>query len=148
MNDREANDEVFECFKIFLDQTSLDVAHQQRVPDVPATIGDARRLVTDYLKKIYEYVKINVQRSTGPWVDKRVEFIFSTPTTWKALDTPNEFLRAIKDAGFGGDNPKKHSASLELTEAEAAAVHIVANPPVGFEKGDYILVCDGKDIPN
>jgi len=120
------------------------VARQQHVPDVPATVDDARKLVTDYLRKIYEHIRLSVQQVTGPWGDKKVEFVFSIPTTWKTLDTPNQFLRAIKDAGFGSDSPSNHSACLELTEAEAAAVHIVTNPPVIFEKEDFVLICDGK----
>ena len=58
------------------------------------------------------------------------------------MDTPNKFKEAIKAAGFGSDNPDKHSAKLELTVAEAAGVYMVIFPQVTLSKGDIVLVCD------
>jgi hypothetical protein len=137
-------DEVHECFKIFLDQSCADEAIRREGPNLPANIVGAKTLTIDYLRQIYQYIAKTIQQKTGPWKDKRVEFIFSTPTTWRTLDRANVFLEAIRDAGFGSENPMKHSATLELTEAEAAAVQIVGNPPLRFDKDDILLICDGK----
>ncbi|KAF7872448.1 hypothetical protein EAF04_003369 [Stromatinia cepivora] len=62
--------------------------------------------------------------------------------TWDALDTVNRFNDAIHAAGFTSQNPDKHSAKLELTEAEAAAVYFATNSEVELDKGDIILICD------
>lgn len=133
---------VHEHFKIYLDQHSLDLARKGGVRDMPETVDEAKYLVTDYLNQIYKHVKICIEAITGSWKDKRIEFVFSLPTTWDALDTVNRFNEAINAAGFTSQNPDKHSAKLELTEAEAAAVYFVTNSEIELEKGDIILICD------
>jgi hypothetical protein len=139
--DSEA-EEVFENFKIFLDQESIDAAGKKGVRDIPATVEEAGRLITDYLRQVYGQIKRSIEATTGSWKDKRVEFIFSLPTTWQALSITTDFENAIKAAGFGQENIDKHTAKLELTEAEAAAVYVVANPAVTLANGEVILVCD------
>jgi hypothetical protein len=134
--------EVREHFKIYLEQDALDAAHSRGVRDMPETVAEAMRLVTDYLRQIYLHVKSSLESTTGNWKDKRVEFIFSLPTTWNSLDTTNNFNDAIRDAGFTAENPEKHSAKLELTEAEAAAVYMATNPQITIVKNDIVLICD------
>ncbi|TGO27007.1 hypothetical protein BPAE_0049g00340 [Botrytis paeoniae] len=133
---------VHEHFKIYLDQHSLDLARKGGVRDMPETVDEAKYLVTDYLHQIYKHVKLCIEAITGSWKEKRIEFVFSLPTTWDALDTVNRFNEAISAAGFTSQNPDKHSAKLELTEAEAAAVYFVTNSEIELEKGDIILICD------
>jgi hypothetical protein len=134
--------EVREHFKIYLDQESLDSARRRGVRDMPETVREAMGLITDYLQQIYQHVKFQLEAATGSWKDRRVEFLFSIPTTWNSLDTTNRFNNAICAAGFTADNPAKHSAKLELTEAEAAAVYVATNPQVTLNNGDVILICD------
>jgi hypothetical protein len=141
-DDDSQADEVFECFKIFLDQESIDTARKNGVRDIPGTVEEAGRLITDYLRQVYGQIKHSIEANTGSWKDKRVEFIFSLPTTWQALSITTDFEKAIRAAGFGQENSDKHIAKLELTEAEAAAVFVVANPAVRLGNGDVILVCD------
>jgi len=140
--DGDENDEIFENFKIYLDQTSIDAARRVGVRDMPGSIEDAKQLITDYLQQVYQQVKRSIEASTGSWKNKKVEFIFSTPTTWYAHSITNDFEKAIRAAGFGEENTLKHTARLDLTEAEAAAVYVAANPQVRFADGDIILVCD------
>jgi hypothetical protein len=141
-DDESEAEEVFENFKIFLDQDSIDAARKNGVRDIPATVEEARHLITDYLRQVYGQIKRSIEGSTGSWKDKRVEFVFSLPTTWQALSIMTDFENAIRTAGFGQENTDKHTAKLELTEAEAAAVYVVANPAVKFVNGEVILVCD------
>jgi hypothetical protein len=140
--DGEENEEIFENFKIYLDQSSIDAARRVGVRDMPGSIEDAKRLITDYLQQVYQQVKRSIEASTGPWKNKKVEFLFSIPTTWYAHSITNDFEEAIRAAGFGEENTMKHTAKLDLTEAEAAAVYVAANPQVRFADGDIILVCD------
>ncbi|KAJ8071465.1 hypothetical protein OCU04_001785 [Sclerotinia nivalis] len=134
--------EVRERFKIYLDQHSLDLARKGGVRDIPETVDEAKDLVTDYLRQIYKHVRLCIEAITGSWKEKRIEFVFSLPTTWDALDTVNRFNDAIHAAGFTSQNPDKHSAKLGLTEAEAAAVYFVTNSEIELDKGDIILFCD------
>ncbi|PQE13605.1 hsp70 family chaperone protein [Rutstroemia sp. NJR-2017a BVV2] len=133
---------VHEHFKIYLDATSLDHAKKEGVRDMPDTVDEAKDLVTDYLRQVHQHVKLSIESITGSWYDKRVEFVFSLPTTWTSLDTANRFNDAIRAAGFMAENPEKHSAKLELTEAEAAAVFFASNSEIQLHRGDIILICD------
>jgi hypothetical protein len=58
------------------------------------------------------------------------------------LDITNNFNDAIRAAGFAAENPEKHSARVELTEAEAGAGHMAISPPFVLERGDIVLICD------
>lgn len=112
--DGEEIDEVYECFKIYLDQNSIDTARQNGLNDgtIPATVEAAKMLVTDYLQQIYRQVKRSIEANIGRWDNKKIEFIFSTPTTWQAQTIMTDFLEAIHGAGFARDSPL-HSARLE-----------------------------------
>jgi hypothetical protein len=134
--------DVREHFKIYLDQDSLDSARKKGVRDMPATVGEAMGLITDYLRQIHQHVKVSLEAATGNWRDRRIEFVFSLPTTWTSMDTTNKFNEAIRAAGFTSDNPEKHSAKLELTEAEAAGVYMATNSQVTLSRGDIVLICD------
>jgi len=118
----EDNEQLEECFKIYLDQRSIDEARRRQLQDMPATVEDAQLLTTEYLSYVYRHIKYSIEASTsGPWTNKAVEFNFSMPTTWKALGILNGFEKAIQNAGFGAESTR-HYVKLGLTEAEAAAV--------------------------
>lgn len=141
-DDYHETTEPREHFKIFLDQNSLDGARKGGVRNMPESVDEAKDLVTDYLRQISEHVKLCIESVTGSWQYKNVEFVFSLPTTWNSMDTTNRFNEAISAAGFTAGNPEKHSAKLELTEAEAAAVFFATSSEVTLENGDIILICD------
>lgn len=137
-----------EFFKIFLDQQTLADAHQQGITQAPASVAEASRLVADYLRKIYAHVKATVELHTGishnhpgGWADLVVEFVFSVPTTWRSQEVINAFKGAIRGAGFGTEGAR-HTATVELTESEAAAVGTIKSATVAFESGDVFLSVD------
>lgn len=68
---------------------------------------------------------------------KKVEYVFSVPTTWKDPALIAAMEQLIKTAGFG-QNAAKEKASIYLTEAEAAAVYATQR----LEKDEVFLVCD------
>jgi hypothetical protein len=109
---------------------------------MPNSVQEAFNLTTEYLRQIHQHIKFSIESQTGPWKERRVEFLFSLPTTWTSFETTNKFNQAIIAAGFTSDNPLKHSAQLELTEAEAAAVYVATNPQVALKNRDIILICD------
>ncbi|CZR50245.1 related to hsp70 protein [Phialocephala subalpina] len=139
-DDFEEQGQVFEWFKIYLDQTNVDRAKRHGLTDTPSSVQEAKKLTTDYLREVYNQTKRVIEMMSGPWTNKRVEFIFSMPTTWTSQAILNEFKAVIRDAGFGSE--QTHTAKLELTEAEAVAVYTVKTAQIRFQKGDIFLVCD------
>ncbi len=132
--------QVFEWFKIYLDQAMVDRAKRHGLADTPKSVEEAKQLTTDYLHEVYNQIKRVIEMMSGPWSNKRVEFIFSMPTTWTNQAILNEFKTVIQASGFGRE--AMHTAKLELTEAEAVAVYTVKTAQIRFEKGDIFLVCD------
>lgn len=141
-----------EFFKIFLDKQTLEDAHQEGITQAPTSVSEAQKLVSDYLRQIYTHVKSTIELHTGivnhnnagtgaSWADLVVEFIFSVPTTWRSQEIINVFKNAIRNAGFGTEGPH-HTANVDLTESEAAAVGTIKSSTVAFEPGDIFLSVD------
>lgn len=70
-----------------------------------------------------------------------VTFLFSVPTTWIKMDLINVFKAVIRTAGFGTEGAR-HTAEVDLTEAEAAAVATLKTSPVNFHMGSIFLTVD------
>ncbi|RGP69846.1 hypothetical protein FLONG3_7672 [Fusarium longipes] len=135
-----------EFFKIFLDPDTLEVAQQQGLTNVPRSNGEARRFVTDYLTQVYAHVKDSIEmrmgiKHVGGWGTMSVLFLFSAPTTWTSLAVVNTFKGAIHDAGFGTEG-LKHSAFVDLTESEAAAVATLKTGAVSLQANNIFLTVD------
>ncbi|KAM3566714.1 hypothetical protein ARSEF4850_000365 [Beauveria asiatica] len=136
-----------EFFKMFVDSENLVAAQEQGVAQAPKTIEEARKHATDYLKQVYYHIKrcIEVQVGlgfvAGGWANMAVSFLFSVPTTWTRMETINSFKGIIRDAGFGVEGPK-HSAQVDLTEAEAAAVATLKTSAIQFDQGSLFLTLD------
>ncbi|TVY38313.1 hypothetical protein LSUB1_G004387 [Lachnellula subtilissima] len=141
-DDYQGAGEVREHFKIYLDQETIHLARKEGVKNVVGTTEEALTLITEYLRQIHQHIKFSIESQIGPWTEKKIEFLFSLPTTWTSFETTNKFNKAIVAAGFSSENPTKHSAKLELTEAEAAAVYVATNPQVALRNKDIILICD------
>lgn len=65
------------------------------------------------------------------------------PTTWKPVPTVERFRKVISLAGFGGSH--NHTASIGLTEAEAAAVYTARSMPGIFQVG-YLHIQDAVSL--
>jgi len=135
-----------EFFKIFMEADTLASAQQQGLASAPATTFEAQRFATDYLSQIYAHVKESVEseigrRHLGGWANMTVEFLFSVPTTWISHLVVNAFKTVIRNAGFGVEGPN-HSAQVDLTEAEAAAVATLKSSAVCFDMGSLFLTVD------
>jgi hypothetical protein len=136
-------DRLLENWKIFLDQEAINKARQAAVEDVPRSLAEAQKMVAAYLEQIYYHIKESIQAENGRgWEEKTISFVFSLPTTWTSLATVERFKEAITSAGFGQENPSKHTAEVELTEAEAAAVFTLKEAQVKYNVGDILLICD------
>ncbi|KAF4456804.1 hypothetical protein F53441_1155 [Fusarium austroafricanum] len=133
-------------FKIFLDPDTLAAAQLQGLNNVPQSTAQARQFVTEYLKQIYAHVKDSIEihmgiQHVGGWKNMSVEFLFSAPTTWTSMVIINVFKGAIRDAGFGTEG-SKHSAFIDLTESEAAAVATLKAGAVDLRVNDVFLTVD------
>lgn len=133
-------------FKIFLDPDTLEAAQQQSLSNVPRSTAEARQFVTDYLRQVYTHVKDSIEirmgiKRTGGWEKMAVLFLFSAPTTWTSMGIINAFKGAIHDAGFGVEGPR-HSAFVDLTESEAAAVATLKTGAVALRENSIFLTVD------
>ncbi|KAF5595893.1 hsp70 [Fusarium pseudoanthophilum] len=133
-------------FKIFLDPETLDAAQHQGLSNVPQSTAQARQFVTDYLKQIYAHIKDSIEmrmgiKHVGGWDSMAVLFLFSAPTTWTSMAIINTFKGAIHDAGFGTGGPK-HSALVDLTESEAAAVATLKTGAISLKENSVFLTVD------
>ncbi|KAM0195521.1 hypothetical protein ACHAPA_003013 [Fusarium lateritium] len=133
-------------FKIFLDPDTLEAAQQQGLSNVPQSTAEARQFVTDYLRQVYAHVKESIEmrmgiKRTGGWEKMAVLFLFSAPTTWTSMGIINAFKGAIHDAGFGVEGPR-HSAFVDLTESEAAAVATLKTGAVALRENSIFLTVD------
>ncbi|KAJ6788470.1 hypothetical protein PWT90_02615 [Aphanocladium album] len=136
-----------EFFKMFVDSENLVAAQEQGVLQAPKTLQEAQRYATDYLKQVYEHIKRSIETQVGlsyfpgGWATMVVDFLFSVPTTWTRMETINAFKGIIRNAGFGVEGPR-HSAQIDLTEAEAAAVATLKTSAIKFRQGSLFLTVD------
>ncbi|KAM0427272.1 hypothetical protein ACHAPT_007705 [Fusarium lateritium] len=133
-------------FKIFLDPDMLAGAHQQGLSNAPRSVDEARQFVSDYLRKVYAHLKDSIEmrmgiKHVGGWKSMAVTFLFSVPTTWTSMAITNVFKGAIHDAGFGIEGPR-HSALVDLTESEAAAVATLKTGTINLRTNNIFLTVD------
>jgi molecular chaperone DnaK (HSP70) len=96
---------------------------------------------TDYFHFLYRMIEARLRGElANRWEDANIEFLFSVPTTWKPIPTVERFRKVILSAGFSSS--PNHTATIGLTEAEAAAVHTARNMPGVFRDGEILFVCD------
>lgn len=136
-----------EFFKMFVDSDNLIAAQEQGVSQAPKTMEEAQQYAIDYLKQVYDHVKRSIEMQVGlghvagGWANMAVDFLFSVPTTWTRMETINAFKGIIRNAGFGVEGPG-HSAQIDLTEAEAAAVATLKTSAIKFNQGSLFLTVD------
>ncbi|EED18796.1 conserved hypothetical protein [Talaromyces stipitatus ATCC 10500] len=125
---------IYEFFKLHLaphyrDEHSVDNSGPSRM--------EAQRWFRDYIQCIYQHV-MNYLASTIPGFPlRKVEILFSVPTTWKDVRMIEETRTLIEQAIM--TRSSNHQAAIGLTEAEAAAVYACKQH---YQRGDTIMVCD------
>ncbi|KAF2728383.1 hypothetical protein EJ04DRAFT_546806 [Polyplosphaeria fusca] len=134
--------EYKEWFKTCLDPEKLRQKQLEDPESAPRDMAEVEKWYFDYLRKMYDYLetKLSTEISGASWSNARVEFIFSVPTTWPPVPTVENFRTIVQRAGFG--HHMRHTVTIGLTEAEAAAVHVSTEAPGIFRERDILLVCD------
>lgn len=127
----DPDSEIQEFFKLYLDPDYRD-----DYDGVSNT--DARRYYRDYLSLIHSHVVRFFHDRFPHFASQTVEWIFSVPTTWRNPALIHSLELLIRQAGFGSDGAR-HTAKITLTEAEAAAVNVVAEY---VQRDDVICICD------
>ncbi|THC90332.1 hypothetical protein EYZ11_010211 [Aspergillus tanneri] len=82
---------------------------------------EAQRWFQDYIQCIYQHVVSHFSSTIPQFASRRVEFLFSVPTTWKDVRMIEE-TRSLLEHAIHAKTPN-HRAFIGLTEAEAAAVY-------------------------
>lgn len=120
-----------ELFKLYLDRNYNDPTGSG------PTLDEARTWFRDYLSCLRKYILQHLEQSMTRVASKRIEYLFSIPTTWRDPGQLASIETLIRQAGYGQLN--KERASIYLTEAEAAAVYTARQ---SMEKDDVFVVCD------
>jgi len=127
----DPDSEIQEFFKLYLDPEYHD--------DYDGiSNADAQRCYRDYLSLVHAHILSFFNARFPDFPSMAVEFIFSVPTTWRNPALIHDLEIIIREAGFGRDGPR-HTAKITLTEAEAAAVNVVADY---VQRNDVICICD------
>lgn len=122
---------IEELFKLY-----LDPGYRDGFRNAPA-LEEVRRWFTDFLACVYKSITRHFRETIPGWHERKVEYVFSVPTTWKDPAMIAETKQLIRNAGFGKE--KGQTMEISLTEAEAAAVYVSKQQ---YKKGDVFLVCD------
>lgn len=128
----DENVEICDMFKLNLDDNYKD----DNDPYAPSA-EEARCWFQDYLRCLHHFIVEYFERTTARFDERKVEYIFSTPTTWTSPSMIAAIEKTIKQAGFADRSNSR--VKMGLTEAEAAAVFVSKN---SHEKDDVIMVCD------
>src|SRR5262249_15790077 len=107
-----------------------------RYPDRPSR-EEAIRYFEDFMRGIYTHIQEHFTATVSDWPTRKVEYLFSIPTTWKNPGLTDELKRWLKNPGFGTQS--QHKVEIAQTEAEAAAVYAAKQH---FKVDDVVLVCD------
>lgn len=120
--------EVREFFKLTLDPEWQDYREY--------TCSQATDWYCDYLRCLHQQIEAYFDQHVSRWREKRVEFNFSTPTTWRNPAMVAGIEKMIKSSGFSSEF---QSVRMSLTEAEAAAIEAST---CQYKEGDVFMICD------
>ncbi|KAF2836931.1 hypothetical protein M501DRAFT_978671 [Patellaria atrata CBS 101060] len=138
------NKEYVEWFKTYLDVTRLQQKQRDDPNDAAESIEQVEKWYEDYMRLLYQHIQFKLTPELSGsgllWQDARIEFVFSVPTTWEPHPTVERFRSIIQRAGYGSS--RNHTVTIGLTEAEAAAVHMLSDAAGIFQESDILLVCD------
>ncbi|KAF9691908.1 hypothetical protein EKO04_010128 [Ascochyta lentis] len=136
-----AGHESREWFKIMLDEDLLEQMRRNTIDTNRAKLTCGNRRYTDYFQFLCRTIEARLKGELAvKWEDAKIEYIFSVPTTWRPLPTVERFRKIVAAAGFGAH--PNHTATIGLTEAEAAAVHTARSMPGIFKENEVLFVCD------
>lgn len=130
-NEDDESVEVEKLFKLFLDPRYVDMSGY-----APA-FHEAQQWYRDFMGCLYHCIVGYLRDRIAHFQSKKIEFVFSVPTTWKDPATIADIERFIRSSGYGKQANQK--VVISLTEAEAAAVYASKQQML---KGDVFLVCD------
>jgi len=130
-----------EWFKQWLDPERIERFRERALDNNPPTLEEVRKYYRDYLACLYKHVSTEIRKFIGRWDGKRVQFIFSLPSTLTKPAIVQELRELVIEAGFG-EGGHRHTVEFGLTEPEAAAVYTIKDTSVDMRIGEIMLVCD------
>jgi hypothetical protein len=119
---------VKEHFKLLLDPEVWEGAFGAEPGLAPGDIADVQNWFRDFLAALYKHIVSYFKEFFTPekWEKGRVQYVFSIPTTWQHKTVIDNFEEIVKKAGFGSS--KGQTATISLSEAEAAAIYTARYP--------------------
>lgn len=121
--------DVREQFKLTLDKRWHDYRGYEA--------SHAKQWYCDFLQCLHKEIEKHFDEHIPRWREQRVEYNFSTPTTWRDPAMIANIEEATKSSGF--TSTKLQTVRMSLTEAEAAAVEASTT---SYGQGEVFLICD------
>ena len=130
-----------EWFKLFLEPAYLRTAIARRIPWAPTSEDEVFQWFVDYLTFLYQEIRNKIQSTqtlSKAWESSSIHFHFTYPHFW-SIQARNRYRDSIRIAGF--ETGEHHKITINLTEAEASAIHVIQENPCVLN-GNTLLVMD------
>jgi hypothetical protein len=124
------DEEVKKSFK-----AALDPDHYGHDPDYPS-LRAACRYTVDFLRCVYDHICSHLASFSLESADRKVEFLFSVPSSWAKSRMQDRYRALVATAGF--TKHPQHRINIDMSEAEATAFSAI---PRDAKTGAAILVC-------
>ena len=116
-------------------KAALDPEYYGQDPDYPS-LRAACRFTVDFLQCLYEYVCSHLASFSLESPDRKVEFLFSIPSSWPKSRMQDRYRALVATAGFA--RHPQHRINIDMSEAEATAFSAI---PHDAKTGAAVLVC-------
>jgi hypothetical protein len=124
------DEEVKKSFK-----AALDPDYYGQAPDRPS-LRAACRYTVDFLRCIYQYICSHLASYSLESPERKVQFLFSVPSSWVKSRMQDRFRALVATAGF--NKHPQHRINIEMSEAEATAF---AALPYDTKAKAAVLIC-------
>jgi hypothetical protein len=124
------DEEVKKSFK-----AALDPDYYGQAPDRPS-LRAACRYTVDYLRCIYQYICSHLASYSLESPGRKVQFLFSVPSSWVKSRMQDRFRALVATAGF--NKHPQHRINIDMSEAEATAFSAL---PYDAKTEGAVLIC-------
>ena len=116
-------------------KAALDPDHYGQAPDRPS-LRAACRYTVDFLRCIYQYICSHLASFSLESPERKVQFLFSVPSSWAKSRTQDRFRALVATAGF--NKHPQHRINIDMSEAEATAFSAL---PYDAKSEAAVLIC-------
>jgi len=116
-------------------KAALDPDYYGQAPDRPS-LRAACRYTVDFLRCIYQYICSHLASFSLESPERKVQFLFSVPSSWVKSRMQDRFRALVATAGF--NKHPQHRIDIDMSEAEATAFSAL---PYDAKTEAAVLIC-------